>query len=51
MGANVQLIFFRNRKGDVLVKVLHNEEEVGLPIPSETAPYYKWDDVKAFWTK
>jgi hypothetical protein len=51
MGANVQLIFFRNRKCDVLVKVLHNEEEVGLPIPSETAPYYKWDDVKAFWTK
>jgi hypothetical protein len=51
MGANVQLIFYRNRKGDVLVKALHNEEEVTLPIPSSSAPYYRWEDVKALWTK
>ena len=28
MCTNVQLIFYRNRKGEVLVKVLHNEQEV-----------------------
>ncbi len=51
MAANVQVVFFKNKKGDVLVKVLHNEEEVSLPLQSKTAPYYRWEDVKTLWTK
>jgi hypothetical protein len=51
MAANVQLIFFRGKKGDTLVKVLHNEEEVRLPLDAKTTPYYRWEDVKALWTK
>ncbi len=48
MGGNLQLIFFRNKKNDVLVKLLLNENEASLPIASKTGPYYAWDEVKAF---
>ncbi len=49
MGANLQLIFYRDKKGDVLVKFMHNEAEQLLTIDSSTAPYYKWNEVKRFW--
>ncbi len=42
---NLQLIFYRGRKGDVLVKCYINEREarlIGLP----GGPYYPWEDVK-----
>lgn len=48
MGANLQLIFFRNGKGDVLVKFLLNEDEVSLPLESGAGPYYPWGAVKEF---
>jgi hypothetical protein len=48
MGANLQLIFFRNKKNDIVVKFLLNEIEVKLPLESDTSPYYSWDTVKAF---
>lgn len=47
MGANLQLVFYRNNEGDVLVKFMHNEHEMMLPMPSTTAPYYRWTDVKS----
>lgn len=46
MAANLILVFYRNEKGSVLVKFLHNEREILLPIKSDTAPYYLWDEVK-----
>lgn len=49
MGANLQMVFYRNDKGSVLVKVLHNEREVLLPVESSTAPYYDWSAVKRFY--
>ena len=49
MGANLELIFFKNKQGEVIVKLLHNENEVKLPIDSPIAPYYKWETVKAFY--
>jgi len=49
MGANLQLIFLRNKKNNVLVKILLNEVEVSLPLESNTGPYYSWDAVKSFW--
>jgi hypothetical protein len=51
MGANIQIVFYRNRKGDVLVKVLHNEREqlldpaVGKPVEGV---YYRWEDMKGY---
>lgn len=47
MGANLQFVFFRNKKGDILFKVLFNREEAHLPIATDKWPYYSWDDFKA----
>lgn len=58
MGGNVQWVFFRDRKGDVIVKFLMNEEEATLPesVPfykdgkgREQKPYYRWEDVRKFY--
>jgi hypothetical protein len=52
MASNVQLIFYRPKKGkdgDVLVKALLNEREVTLPGTPVTGPYYKWDDLRAYY--
>ena len=46
-GANLQFVFFRNKKNDVLVKLLLNGEEAHLG-NLEGFPYYKWADVKAY---
>lgn len=27
MGSNIQFVFYRNNKGDILVKILYNEKE------------------------
>ncbi len=51
MAANVQLVFYRNRAGDVLVKVLHCEREqrldnaAGEPV---NGVYYRWENLRAF---
>ena len=51
MGANVQFVFYRRGKGggDVLVKVLLNENEATLPLPSDLAPYYRWNDFRKYY--
>lgn len=51
MAANLQLIFFRNKQGEVIIKILHNETEVKLPIHSEIIPYYSWKDVRDLYSK
>ena len=48
MAANLQMAFYRNDAGDVLVKVLHNESEVRLRgLVAVSGPYYRWGDVRA----
>lgn len=50
MACNIQLVFYRKKKGDnVLVKVLLNEKEVKLPLESKLTPYYDWKDVEAYY--
>ena len=54
MACNIQLIFYKPKKkaGDILVKALLNEREMTLPAGATDTPYYyKWDDVRAYWTK
>ncbi|MEG2060572.1 MAG: histidine-type phosphatase [Alistipes sp.] len=46
MAANLQLIFFRNAAGDVLVRVLHNERDAKLSLTG--GPYYPWKAFRAF---
>lgn len=48
MGGNIQIIFFRDKENNILVKFLLNENEVKLPLESSTAPYYSWESVKSF---
>lgn len=51
MCGNVQLIFYRKKNNkDILVKLLLNEREVRLPLPSDVAPYYHWNDVRRYWS-
>ncbi len=52
MGANLQIIFFKNGSNDdILVKLLHCEKEVRIPVPTDIAPYYHWKDFKAYYEK
>ncbi len=53
MGANLQIIFYRNAKGHVIVKFLHNEKEVKYNEilcfenkPAFEPPYYDWEYIK-----
>ncbi len=49
MASNMQFVFYRNKKSaDILVRILHNENDMTLPIESATAPFYKWEDVKNY---
>ena len=52
MGCNIQLIFYRPKKGktgDVLVKALLNEREAYLPIKTNQWPYYNWQDLRQYY--
>lgn len=44
---NIQLIFFRDKKGNVLVKPLLNERETRI-IGLEGGPYYTWEAIKGY---
>ena len=52
MGCNIQLIFYRPKKGktgDILVKALLNEREAKLPVSTDQYPYYKWSDLRQYY--
>ena len=48
MAANIQFVFYRAHPldRDVVFKVLLNEREATLPIPTDIAPYYHWNDFR-----
>lgn len=48
MGSNLQMIFYRNKAGRVLVKFLYQEQERMLRgLESVSGPYYDWETVRA----
>ncbi len=49
MAGNFQMVFYRNREGDVIVKLLQNEVEAFLPLETDILPYYHWDDLRAYF--
>jgi len=53
MGSNLQFIFYRSDPDDedVVFKVLLNEQEAWLPIPTDMAPYYHWKDFRAHYLR
>lgn len=48
MSVNLQFIFYRNKRGDVLVRMLHNERDLRIPVKSENYPFYKWEDFRSY---
>ncbi len=47
MASNLQLVFYRRAKSDILFKVLYNEQEMQLRgLTPVAGPYYKWDDLR-----
>ena len=53
LGGSIEMIHYRNDSDDpdVLVKVLLNGREARLPIPTDCAPYYHWQDVKHYYLR
>ena len=61
MAANVQFVFYKSAKkgSPILIKVMLNEIEQKLPVTCNSAttkncpaaPYYRWDDVRSFYSK
>ena len=58
MAANLQMVFYRNKAGEVIVHFALNEKEATLPIDtyqpagtkkSSNAKFYRWSDVKSYW--
>ena len=45
---SIQMVFYRNNSGDILVKFLLNEQETLLRgLAPVSGPYYRWNTVKA----
>ena len=49
MAGNIQMVFFRNKAGDVIVKFMHNERETSIPVETDIYPFYHWGDVRAYY--
>lgn len=49
MCSSLQMIFYRNTAGEVLVKFVRNEMETTIPaLKPVSGPYYSWTDVRAY---
>ena len=48
MSVNVQFIFYRNKRGDVLVRMLHSERDIRIPVKSDNYPFYRWEDFRNY---
>lgn len=53
MASNIQLVFYRSDPydQDIVFKVLLNEQEASLPLPTDIAPYYHWKDFRSYFLK
>lgn len=49
MAANMQMIFYKDKGGDVIVKFMMSEDEVKIPIESDIYPFYHWNDVRQYF--
>ena len=51
MASNMQFVFYKNKENDILVRLMLNEKDQYLPLQSDIAPYYKWEDFKEYAEK
>jgi len=48
MASNLQMVFFRNRARETLVKILYNEREMAVrKLDPVVGSYYRWSDLRA----
>ena len=45
------MILYAGDSGSYLVKVLLNEKEAVLPVAAGQWPYYRWEDVRAYYVE
>ena len=48
MAANIQFIFFKNKAGEIKVRVLRNEQDAKMPVKG--FPFYDWKDLREYLT-
>ncbi len=49
MASNLQMIFFRNKKGDVLVKLVYNDKETHIPaVKTIHGTFHRWEDLREY---
>ena len=49
MASNLQMVFYRNKKGDVLVRLVYNEQETYIPaLKCATGMFYRWEDLRTY---
>ena len=48
MAANLQIVLYRNKSGEVYVRSLINERDAYIPVECKTAPFYPWSDFRAY---
>ncbi len=52
MASNLQMVFFKNRKGDVLVKLVYNDKETTIPAVKTVAKtFHTWEDLREYLVK
>ena len=51
MASNIQFVFYRSdvNDRDIIFKVLLNEQEAWLPLYTDMAPYYHWNDFRDYY--
>ena len=52
MASNLQMVFYKNRHNDIIVKFLYNEKESAVPelTPAYGKYFYSWDAVRTYLT-
>ena len=49
MASNLQMIFYKNKSGNILVKLMYNEKETTIPaLKTISGPYYNWSDLREY---
>ena len=49
MASNIQFVFYRNAAGEIIIKVMHNEKDVKLPVKEYAPGFYKWEDFYSYY--
>lgn len=49
MASSLQMVFYKDKKGHILVKLLYNEKETSIPaLKPEAGLYYTWSSLKEY---